>query len=85
MADMSTKTITDLIRRASSLPEPAQQELEEVITEMEERYGEIYYVTDDERTSIERGLTAMREGRFGLRGTLRQSSQGARPRRMKLR
>jgi hypothetical protein len=26
---------------------------------MEERYGEIYYVTDDERTSIERGLTAI--------------------------
>jgi HSP90 family molecular chaperone len=68
MADMSTKTITDLIRRASSLPEPAQQELEEVITEMEERYGEIYYVTDDERTSIERGLMAMREGRFARPG-----------------
>src|SRR3954463_8211726 len=26
---------------------------------MEERYGEIYYVTDDERTSIERGLKAI--------------------------
>jgi plasmid stabilization system protein ParE len=64
MAGMTQKSIDDLVRRASALPREAQEELEEVVTEMEERYRGVYRVADEERAGIERGLEAMREDRY---------------------
>lgn len=61
---MTSKTIDDLMRRASSLPEEAQEELEHVIAEMEQRYSQIYVLSDDEREAIERSLQDMRQGHF---------------------
>jgi predicted transcriptional regulator len=63
-----TKTLDAVIERAAALPEPAQQELAEImaeaIDEMEAQPGGVYRLNDDERRGIERGLAAAREGQF---------------------
>jgi predicted transcriptional regulator len=64
----NTKTLEALVERASALPEEAQRELVEAMTEamneLETRHAGVYRLSEDERQGIERGLAAMREGRF---------------------
>ena len=57
-----------LLERAAALPEEAQEELADVMSEamdeIEARQAGLYGLSEDERAGIERGLDAMREGRF---------------------
>jgi hypothetical protein len=65
MADMNTKELKTLLERAETWPEQAQAELVQVGREIEAEIGQgVYRVSQDEREGIERGLAAMREGRF---------------------
>ena len=63
-----TKTLEALLIRAAALPEEAQQELADVMAEamdeIETRQADVYRLTEDERKGVERGLQAMREGKF---------------------
>ncbi len=58
------KKLKELIERAETWPEADQAELAEHAEEIEGRQGSVHRLTDDEREGIERGLKAMREGRF---------------------
>lgn len=63
-----TKTLEALVERAAALPEQARQELAEIMAEaldeIEAGGGGLYRLHQDEREGIERGLDAMRRGRF---------------------
>lgn len=63
-----TKILEAVVERAATLPEEAQAELAsvmaEVIDEIETRRGGPRRLSEDERAGIERGLEAMRQGRF---------------------
>ena len=65
MASMKTKELKNLIDRAETWPEQAQDELVQIGHEIEAEIGQgLYRLSEDERKGIERGLTAMRAGRF---------------------
>ncbi len=65
MATMKTKELKNLLERAETWPEQAQDELVQVGREIEAEIGQgVYRLSEDERKGIERGLAAMREGRF---------------------
>lgn len=57
-----------VVERAAALPEEAQVEvasvMAEIIDEIETRAAGPRRLSDDERAGIERGLEAMRQGRF---------------------
>ena len=60
---MDTKTTTvemlqELIERAKSWPEPAQEELLRVAQEIEADHTEIYHATPEELEGIRRGIEA---------------------------
>lgn len=63
-----TKILDAVVERAATLPEEAQAELAsviaEVIDEIETRRTGPRRLSEDERAGIERGLEAMRQGRF---------------------
>jgi predicted transcriptional regulator len=63
-----TKPLEVLVKRAALLPEAAQQELAEIMAEamdeIEAGHGSLYRLDKNEREGIERGLDAMRRGRF---------------------
>jgi predicted transcriptional regulator len=63
-----TKSLERLIARASALPEDAQAEfvdaMSDAIEHIESKHGIVYRLSDEERRGIERGLRDMREGRF---------------------
>jgi len=62
---MKTKELKNLLERAETWPEQAQDELVQVGREIEAEIGQgVYRLSEDERKGIERGLAAMREGRF---------------------
>jgi predicted transcriptional regulator len=64
----TTKSLEALIERAASLPAEAQEELADAMAEaidaIEAKHGGVCKLSEDERKGIERGLKAMREGRF---------------------
>jgi len=61
-----TRTLEALMERAAALPEAAQEELvaamTEAMAELEARH--VYPLSDGERQAIDRGLAAMRRGKF---------------------
>jgi CMP-2-keto-3-deoxyoctulosonic acid synthetase len=63
-----TKVLEAVVERAAALPEEAQVEvasvMAEVIDEIETRTAGVRRLNEDERKGIERGLEAMRQGRF---------------------
>ena len=62
---MKTKELKNLSERAETWPEQAQDELVQIGREIEAEIGRgVYRLSEDERKGIERGLAAMREGRF---------------------
>jgi len=61
---MTAKILKDVMQRAEMWPEEAQEALAEIALEIDAELGGVYRVSEDERKGIERGLTAMREGRF---------------------
>jgi hypothetical protein len=65
MTDMKTKELKSLLERAETWPAQAQAELVQAAHDIEAEIGRgRYHLSEDERKGIERGLTAMREGRF---------------------
>ena len=59
------KSLTDLLERARSWPEGAQEELEQVAREIEaELRGGTYHATPEELAGIDRGLRAAEAGQF---------------------
>ena len=53
---MTPRRIDDLVRRASALPREAQEEPEEVVTEMEQRYRGVYRVPTRNAPASSAGL-----------------------------
>ena len=60
---MSPATKT-LLEQVASWPEEDQEELADYAREIEARRADLYRLGDAEREGIERGLKALREGRF---------------------
>ena len=62
---MSTKDLKNLLQRAETWPEAAQDELVEIAHEIEaELKGGQYHATPAELAGIDRGLRAAAEGAF---------------------
>jgi len=53
-----------LLEQVASWPQEDQEELAEYAREIEARRTGVYRLSDDERKGVERGLKAMREGKF---------------------
>jgi hypothetical protein len=65
MPGMNTNKLKSLLERAETWPEQAQAELVQVGHEIEAEIAKgVYNLSESERNGIERGLAAMREGRF---------------------
>ena len=52
------------LERVASWPEEDQEELAEVAREIEARRKGVYRLSEAERQGVEKGLRAMREGRY---------------------
>lgn len=61
---MTKDEIAELIERVASLPEMAQAELIDSISDIETRYTGVYRLNDDERAAVERGFQDLRAGRL---------------------
>ena len=62
---MAAELLKDILQRAETWPEEAQQELAEIAREMDAALcGGTYRATPDELAGVDRGLRAAREGRF---------------------
>jgi hypothetical protein len=61
---MAAKRLEDVLKRVESWPEEVQEELAEIALEIDAELGGVYRLSEGEREGVERGLTAMREGRF---------------------
>jgi hypothetical protein len=53
-----------LLEQVASWPEEDQEELAEYARDIEARRTGVYRLNEDERTGVERGLEAMRDGKF---------------------
>jgi predicted transcriptional regulator len=62
-----TSKLKDVMERAESWPQEAQDELAEVAREIEAALnGEVYHASPAELAGIDRGLKAAQEGRFAI-------------------
>jgi predicted transcriptional regulator len=62
---MTAKILKEVLERAETWPEAAQEELADIALEIEaELKGDIYQASPEELAGIDRGLRAAREGRF---------------------
>jgi predicted transcriptional regulator len=59
-----TDTTKELLDKISSWPREDQEELAQYAREIEARRTGVYQLSDAEQQGIERGLKAMREGKF---------------------
>jgi predicted transcriptional regulator len=60
---MNTK-LKDIIERADTWPEEAQEEAVQFLLALEQEYAEPYELSNEDRRAIDRGLEDMRQGRF---------------------
>ncbi len=58
------RTTKSLLEQVASWPAENQEELVEYAREIEARRSGVYCLSEDEREGVERGLVAMREGKF---------------------
>jgi predicted transcriptional regulator len=56
--------LKDIIERADTWPEEAQEEAVQFLLALEQEYAEPYELSDEDRKAIDRGLEDMRHGRF---------------------
>jgi hypothetical protein len=78
---MATKALKDVIQRAETWPEQAQQELAEIASEIEaELTEERYHATAQELEGIDRGTKAARDGRFATDDEVEATFAKHRPR-----
>jgi hypothetical protein len=72
-----TDTTKELLDKISSWPREDQEELAQYAREIEARRTGVYQLSDAEQQGIERGLKAMREGKFAsderIAGTLKRA------------
>jgi hypothetical protein len=62
---MASKSLKEAMQRVEAWPEAAQEELAEIALEIDARLrGGKYHATPEELAGIDRGLKAVREGRF---------------------
>jgi predicted transcriptional regulator len=62
---MTTRALKDVMLRAETWPEEAQQKLAEIASEIEAELNERrYHATARELDGIDRGIKAARDGRF---------------------
>jgi hypothetical protein len=61
---MTRDQLNALLNRVCSWPEEDQEKLIEAAHEIEARREDVYRLSEAERQGIQRGLTAMREGKF---------------------
>jgi len=61
---MTKEQIETILNNVRSWPQEDQEELVDVALEIEARRAGTYHLNEDERKGIDRGLKAMREGRF---------------------
>jgi predicted transcriptional regulator len=61
---MTKQQIDAVLEAVRSWPQEDQEELAEIARAIEARRTGVYRLSDAERRGIERGLKAMREGRF---------------------
>ena len=61
---MMTKTLREMLERAQSWPEEAQEEALATLQAIEAEFVEPYVLTDDDRQAIDRGLEDVRQGRI---------------------
>ena len=59
-----TPKLKNLLERAETWPEAAQDDLVQSMIEIETRYTGVYRLSDEERAGVEKGLADMRAGRF---------------------
>jgi hypothetical protein len=74
-----TPKLKNLLERAETWPEAAQDDLVRSMIEIETRYTGIYRLSDDERASVEKGLADMRAGRFATDEEVAAVFKPARP------
>lgn len=64
---MAAKVLKEVLERAETWPEEAQEELAEIAREIDAGLkGATYRATPEELAGIDRGLKAAREGRFAI-------------------
>jgi hypothetical protein len=74
---MVTKILRDLVQRAESWPQNAQEELAQLALEIEtELKGGHYRATPDELLGIDRGLQDAAEGKFATEKQVEASTNG---------
>jgi predicted transcriptional regulator len=56
--------LKDILERAQSWPEAAQENAVDLLLALEREYAEPYQATDEELAAIDRGLRDAAEGRF---------------------
>jgi predicted transcriptional regulator len=56
--------LKDIIERADTWPEEAQEEAVQFLLALEQEYAEPYELSNEDRRAIDRGLEDMRQGRF---------------------
>jgi len=61
---MTNNKLTELIARAETWPEEAQEELVRSAFDIETRYLKTYELTDDDRAALKRSLDDVRNGTF---------------------
>jgi len=59
-----TPTTKKLMEQVAAWPEEDQEELAEIASQIEARRSGVHRLSDSEKEGIERGLQAIREGRF---------------------
>jgi len=75
---MTKEQIDAVLNNVRSWPQEDQEELVDVALEIEARRAGTYRLNQDEREGIERGLQAMREGRFASEERIAEIFQKAR-------
>jgi predicted transcriptional regulator len=60
---MTKEQLAALMERVETWPQEAKDELADLIEEIEERHVGAYWLSDEERAGVERGLAEMRQGR----------------------
>jgi len=56
--------LKDIIERAETWPEEAQEEALQFLLALEQEYAEPFELSDEDRKAIDRSLEDMRQGRF---------------------
>ncbi len=61
---MTTKALTEALRRAAAWPTEVQDQLAEIAGELDAGLGGIYHATPEELVGIDRGIRDADAGRF---------------------